>query len=118
MNSENDSLLLSKYIFSSCSSDTLAKGMKDFLLECSSHIFCRGGRSYEPWTEKEDRKLFDLQQSGMGISQVALQMNRSAGAIRSRCHNCMSEKIYQQNFLDTKTATSLKRTLLFRGSAT
>jgi DNA-binding NarL/FixJ family response regulator len=41
-------------------------------------------RAYEKWTEEEDAKLAQFVQSGYSVDEIASQLQRQPGAIRSR----------------------------------
>ncbi len=44
----------------------------------------RHPRAYEPWTDDEDRSLEGLVRPGATVAQIAGQLGRNRGAIRSR----------------------------------
>jgi DNA-binding NarL/FixJ family response regulator len=41
-------------------------------------------RAYEPWTDEEDASLVRLAQAGRTVDEIATQLQRQPGAIRSR----------------------------------
>ena len=41
-------------------------------------------RAYEPWTDEEDASLVRLAQAGRTVDEIAAQLQRQPGAIRSR----------------------------------
>jgi len=43
-------------------------------------------RAYEPWTLEEEQRLVELSQKGLTHDEIASQLHRKPGAIRSRLH--------------------------------
>jgi DNA-binding NarL/FixJ family response regulator len=63
---------------------TLAAEQRADYAERLARIKQKHSRAYERWTDEEDAQLRDAVQRGTAVSEIAQQLQRQPGAIRSR----------------------------------